>query len=488
MLDIQIFKLQRDDDIYEHRIMTEYKIIDTIDSYVNIIGKEVAPKKTYFLKNGYIACPSYSSIRQSDFYPAKTYSFAVYIKKFKEYKERFILILSCGSFERTLIIPPEDVPKILKDINISKGNRWQFHILEDMKLLSDRSIDLTKYLNKWEIIERYDIKIEDMDDKIRLTELRTKIYEHISKLSKENKKCNHLYLCNYLYSEKFSKYDILYALRFLEEKATIYKIVYVDWYVKERFRGNNIEETDKLLIETDKLLIDTFIIIKNFSIRYNWQYGIKKSDLYDNLLSKGYNEKEIRNSLKLLEERKIIYKKSFIYWFTHEYKGIITLKGDFLEDRDKDIIYMPDKTDKIEEKDIEKALEPPEEKPEEEIKPQPQEVEKPEEDIKPQPQEVETEKYIKENIFSDIPFKIEFLTKKWEELTLEQIKIENERQKEIEEQKELECRREESVKKQKLLEERILGINKQKDLLEKQFEPIRMIYDQFGKMEVGEKK
>ena len=432
---------------YKSQIITEYKIIDTIKNIVAMVGKETGSNKLYFLENGNVIYAKYSSLRQ---YDIPTYSFAVLIEKFEEYKEKnLVLILSCGSFERTLVIP--DAEKLFKIINVSSRRRWQFHILEDMKLFADRTVDLTKYLNKWEFINRH--SKTNMEDNIILAELRTKIFEYISKLSKENKKCNHNYLCINLYSDKYSKYDILYALKYLEEKEAIYKIPYVDWYIKENFRESELDDDNRLLI-------DTFVFIKNYSKKYNWKYGIKKSDLYDRLLERGYGESDIRDALKLLEERKIISKKTFIYWFTKDYKGNV-LKGDFLESKDKDIIYMPEKTDKIEEKDIENY----------------QPI------IEPKIEMVEDIQQVK--VGGDYkhefdPSKIEFLIKKWKDLKVEQEKIRDDINKEIEKQKELEDKREESIKRQNLLETRIVDINKQKSLLESKFEPISVVYDQFN--------
>ncbi len=451
-------------ELYKSRIKAEAKIIDSINKYNTIIGKESGINKLYFLENGNVIYAKYSSLRQKKSEILITYSFSVNIDRFEEYKEKnLILTLTCGSSEKTLIIPSEDTEKLLKHVNISSHNRWQFHILPNMEFAPDRTTNLSKYLNKWEFINRHEIKTNKAMDNIKLSELRTKIFEYISKLSKENKKCNHNYLCNNLYSENYSKYDILYSLKYLEEKGAIYKIPYVDWYVKENYKEKDIEDDNKLLIYI-------FKIIKNYSKNTNWKYGIKKSDLFEKLLEKGYSESEIRDTLKLLEERKIIFKKTFIYWFTKDYKDEV-IKGDFLESKDKDIIYMPDKSEKIEEKVIEK------EKIDQEFK---IEMVEEEEDIEDHKEDTEEKQEFD-------PSKIEFLIKKWRELKAEEEKVKEDINKEIVEQKELERKREESIQRQNQLETRIIDIDKQRNLLEKNFKPIMTIYTQFERVDEEKK-
>lgn len=412
------------------------EILDKIKKYVGISGKEGGRYKIYFLKNGNVAYIRYSNIRVSANRQYGTYYFVVSVDKFKEYKERFRLILSCGSSENILIIPSIDIEDLFKNVSISADNKWYFYISTDMKL---KNIDLSKYLNRWELLNNGEAELEEnMTDNIRESDVGSKIHDIISNLSRQNKKCNHLYLCDDLYAQDFEKYEILAALKALEQEGAIYKIIYVNWYIKERYKEIDLQENDQLLI-------DIFTAIKNFSGRYDWQYGLKKSDLYDKLLKKGYTEDDIREALELLEERKIIYKKSFIHWFTKEYQGDV-LNGDIVEGKE-DVIYMPDK---IEEYDLGNESY----------------------DIK-----IEDMKDTK-NAYSDIPFKVEFLIKKWKELKEKKEEMEYEKQREIDLQKELERKKEESINREKELEEKILDIDKEKEILEKLFEPIRLRYDE----------
>ncbi len=431
--------------ITEKQITTE--ILGEIKKSVDISAKEGGRYKIYFLKNGNVAYIRYSNIRYTTSRPHGIYYFVVSIDKFREYKERFRLILSCGSSDRTLIIPSRDIEELFKNVGIS-DNKWHFYVSTDMML---KDIDLSKYLNKWELLNKNEIiSEENMEDRIREADLRAKIFANIYKLSKENKKCNHIYLCNDLYYAGFQKYEILATLKYLEEKGTIYKIVYVDWYIKERYRDSEPEENDALLV-------DIFTIIKDFARKHDWSYGLKRSDLYDKLYKKGYTEDDIHEGLKLLEERKIIYKKSFIYWFTYDYTGDV-IKGDIVKDN-QDAIYMPDK---LPESEIEIIKE---------LK---------SEDIKIAD--------LTENEYSDVPSKVEFLTKRWKELKEEKEKMEYAKQNEVDFQKELERKRDESINRQKELEIKILEIDKEKQILEKLFEPIRQEYEQKNQKVVEEKK
>lgn len=431
--------------ITEKQITTD--VLGAIKKSVGISGKEGGRYKIYFLENGNVAYIRYSNIQYTTGRPHGTYYFVVSIDKFREYKERFRLILSCGAADRTLIIPSEDIEELFKNVGAS-DNKWHFYVSADMML---KNIDLSKYLNKWELLNKDGIiSEENMEDKIRGADLRSKIFANIYKLSRENKKCNHLYLCNDLYYAGFQKYEISATLKYLEEKGAIYKIVYVDWYIKERYR-----DIDPEII--DPLLVDIFTVIKDFARKHGWSYGLKRSDLYDNLYKKGYTEADIQEGLKLLEERKIIYKKSFIYWFTYDYTGD-AVKGDNVEDN-QDVIFMPDK---IPEGEIEIIKE-----------------------LKSE--SIIIEDYSK-NEYSDVPSKVEFLTKRWKELKEEKEKMEYAKQNEADFQKELERKRDESINRQKELEIKILEIDKEKQALEKLFEPIRQEYDHNNQKVAEEKK
>jgi hypothetical protein len=211
--------------------------------------------------------------------------------------------------------------------------------IEGKKLSRNSIQEVTELSDK-----RYDTMM--IDDKIKTADVRSKIYEIISGHSRKNEKCDHLYLSFDLYKFGFNKYDIRTALKYLEKKNTIYKIVYVDWYVSKKYRDISITDLkNELINENNKILIDIFIAIKNFSSLYRYRRGLKKSDLYDKILKKGYSEHEIYNALRLLEDRDIIYKKSFIYWFTHEYKGDIIIE-DTVEEKE-DILDKIEKEENI---------------------------------------------------------------------------------------------------------------------------------------------
>ena len=244
------------------------EILDRIKESVDISGREDGRRKIYLLKNGNVAYVRHSDVRYSTNRPRGTYYFVVSIDKFREYKERFRLILTCGSVDKTLIIPPGDIENLFKNAGISTDNKWYFYLSGDMRL---GDVDLSKYLNRWELLNDGKMKLgDDMKDKIRESESRSKICDIVSGFSRENRKCNHIRLCNDLYAKGFLKHEILDALKYLEERGSIYKIVYVDLYIKERYRENDLDEGDELLM-------DTFNAIKDFAIRYKWQYGLKKS-------------------------------------------------------------------------------------------------------------------------------------------------------------------------------------------------------------------
>lgn len=420
------------------------EVLDKIKKHVGISGKEGGRYKIYFLKNGNVAYIRYSNIRTLSNRQYGTYYFIVSVDKFKEYKDKFRLILSCGSSENTLIVPSKDIENLFKNVNISTDNKWYFYISADMIL---KDIDISKYLNRWELLNGETELEENMTDNIRESDSRSKIHDIISNTSRQNKKCNHLYLCNDLYAQYFEKYEILAALKALEQEDVIYKIIYVNWYIKEKYKEIDLQEEDQLLI-------DIFTAIKNFSSRHDWQYGLRKSDLYDKLFKKRYTEDDIRDALELLEERKIIYKKSFIHWFTKEYQGDLP-NGDIVEGKE-DVIYMPDK---IEEYNLGN------------------------ESYDTKIENIED----MQNTYSDIPFKVEFLIKQWKELKEKKEKMEYEKQREIDLQKELEHKKEESINREKELEEKILDISREKEILEKLFEPIRLKHDEISQKAIKER-
>ncbi len=199
---------------------------------------------------------------------------------------------------------------------------------------------LTKEKSRTTNIEYH--KRDTVDNTITGATLRTNIFEIISGLSKENKKCNNMILVNNFYKKGYQNYEIYSALNLMEKENIIYKIIYVDWFIKEKYRDNDIDTANKLWI-------DIFNIIKNFSKKYNWNYGIKRSDLYDELLKKDHLEADIGIALESMKNQDIIYNKTYIYWFTNEYKGHI--KEEITEEDavEEDIIEFPkSKESKIE--------------------------------------------------------------------------------------------------------------------------------------------
>lgn len=111
---------------------------------IGIISKE---GETYHLNNGSVVCVIYSNVQQDDIY-----QFEVSKSKFKEYGERFRLLLVCGSYDKILIIPQYDLDDLFKDIGISDS--WKFHVTHDSKLIEGDK-DLSGYLDRWEFLAKW---------------------------------------------------------------------------------------------------------------------------------------------------------------------------------------------------------------------------------------------------------------------------------------------------------------------------------------------
>lgn len=368
-------------------------------------------------------------LREKEEVDKKRKEYHIFVKRVKEEERQRILKDKYDAFVKR--IKEEDRQRILKyKYEISIIGHHQPDIVQPGKKETDNNMEY---------------KIKDAD-------LRATIYEIVSGLSRANKKCNEWYLRSDLSRKGYNKGEIYQALKILKEKGTIYDIPYLDWFIAIEYRKKDYVG-DNILQKT------IFTIIKNFSIKFNWKYGIKQSDLFDKLLEKNFSEAEIRSALSIMRDRNIIFKKVYIYWFTSEYENIVPEKK-YISEEDITEEDITDEDIKIEEptKDVDEGL-------------------------------MEEEEDNKENDYSDIPRGAEDLTKRWKDLKGIHDKFIDEKEKEIFLQKDLERKREESINRQKELDTKIANLNKEKERLEKIFEEIRQEKLSFElDMRVEEKK